>query len=263
MYKGKSFCCIVPARGGSNRLFKKNIRRMYGRPMISYVANAIKETGIFDRIICSTDAPKIAKIASDYGLDVPFIRPANLARHDSTIIDTIQHALTQIEKCDYVLCSQPTSPLVKSAQILGAADMLIEKDCDMVIGVCAADEIAANYSFPLSTTSLRNTMTREKIHEPYCPNGAIYLAKWEVFFNKKNFYETNVHAYKMDKISSIDVDDKFDFEIAEYFVRKRYGRKVSHKVAILRFILSLLFWLRPREAVEATKFPKFCRCRTD
>jgi CMP-N-acetylneuraminic acid synthetase len=236
MYKGHTYLAIVPARGGSNRLFKKNIRMMAGRPLIWYVADTIKQSGIFDRMIVSTDSEEIAEVAEECGLEAPFLRPADISDYKSSVKDALVHALKWVEendkKYDYVLMLSPTTPMVQPHHLRSAADMVIGRD--MVISVTEADYNSSNYSFELPDGSLKDLFTETYIDNipktKYCLNGAIYLAKWDVFRNRLHWYDTDVCAYRMDKADSIDINDKFDFEVTEYFIRKRYNTRTQRPV---------------------------------
>jgi CMP-N,N'-diacetyllegionaminic acid synthase len=234
MYKGRSFLAVIPARKNSKGFPNKNSCCLLGRPMFQYVAEAIQDSGIFDRIITTTDDPKVAEIARSCGVEVPFMRPAELAASDSLVIDAMVHALGEIkEKYDYVLLLAPTSPLVESFDIKMAADKLLDENADMVVSICKADLNSSRYSFvrPMNTNLtgvLSNASEKEsdiKRTERYCLNGAIYLAKYEVFANKKYYYDTNIYGYVMPCSRSIDIDNAWDFELAEYLLRKRKNGK--------------------------------------
>jgi len=230
MKKNKSFLCIIPAREGSKGIINKNIVDLNGSPLISYVIIAAMESKIFDKIIVSTDSKQIAQIAEEYNAEIPFIRPSYLATDDSKVEDTIVHALQYIEKhdkkYDYVCLLQPTSPLVKYFDIEKAVDLIFEKNGDMVVSV-GESPINMQWSASLSKDlSMKNFSygiygtNRQSCGGTYYLNGAIYIGKWNIFYEKKNYYKQNTYAYIMPYEKSIDIDSKFDLKMVEYLIKE-------------------------------------------
>ena len=107
---------IIPARLGSKRLYQKNIKNFYGKPIISYSIEAAKKTKIFDKIIVSTESKKLKKIAEKFGAEVPFLRPRKIADDKTHFNDAIIHTIIELKKKNYkiknVCCIYPTSPLI-------------------------------------------------------------------------------------------------------------------------------------------------------
>ena len=232
MLQNKSFICIVPARKGSKGIPNKNIKPMLGRPLISYCIQAAKDSGIFDRIVVTTDSEKIKA-----AVDVDVIdRPSELAKDDSLVQDAVAHALT--EEYDYVLLLEPTSPLVVGSDILKAAKELITKNADMIISVCRASPDVATIGRLGKNLSMKGflpkevrTCPRQQRPEYYYLNSAIYMGKWSIFKEKKDYYEQNTIAYVMD--NGVHIDDMGDWRLAEYFLSKRYKRRLSRWRALL------------------------------
>lgn len=232
MLQNKSFICIIPARGGSKGIPNKNTKPMLGRPLISYCIQAAKDSGIFDKIIVTTDSEKI-KAAVD--IDV-IDRPSELAQDDSLVQDAVAHALT--ERYDYVLLLEPTSPLVTGSDIYRAAKNLIDNNADMIISVCKASPDVATIGRLGKDLSMKNFLPKEvricprqQRPEYHYLNSAIYMGKWEIFKEKKDYYEQNVIAYVMD--NGIHIDDMGDWRLAEYLLSKRYKRRLSRWRALL------------------------------
>ena len=244
MLQGKSFICVIPARGGSKGIPNKNIKPMLGRPLISYCIQAAKESGIFDKIVVTTDSSKIIGVVMDLDLrtgDEIIPRPSLLAKDDSLVQDAVEHALLALtEKYNYVLLLEPTSPLVTGADIRLAAKQMLSKNANMIISVCKASPDAATIGRLGKDLSMKNFLPKEvricprqQRPEYHYLNSAIYMGKWEIFKEKKDYYEQNVIAYVMPPESSVHIDDMGDWRLAEYFLSKRYNRRVSRWRAIL------------------------------
>lgn len=223
MYRQKSFLAIIPARSGSKGLRDKNIKKLNGKPLIAYSIEAAKKSGIFTNIVVSTDSKKYADISIEFGADVPFLRPIELAKDESNSNDVIIHVLKELRKLgksyDYFMLLQPTSPLRDSIDIRNAVNLLFEKDANSVVSVCESE-----YS-PLLMNTLDETMRidnfysnalrRQELPTYYRLNGAIYLSKVDYFMKFKNFFGKKSYAYIMDQKKSIDIDTELDFIIAK------------------------------------------------
>lgn len=118
--------CVIPARGGSKRIPRKNIRPFHGRPMIGWSIAAAQGSGVFDRIVVSTDDAEIAAVARDQGAEVPFVRPADLSGDHAATVPVIAHAVAALDlPADTpVCCLYATAPLVQPADLLAALALL-------------------------------------------------------------------------------------------------------------------------------------------
>jgi pseudaminic acid cytidylyltransferase len=128
---------IIPARGGSKRIPRKNIRDFAGRPMIGYAIAAARDAGVFDRIVVSTDDDEIAAIAKEQGADVPFMRPPELSNDTAGTVPVIQHAMQKL-RCPAdaeVCCIYPGVPLLQAKVLREALDLLHTGGCDFVFPV--------------------------------------------------------------------------------------------------------------------------------
>ena len=139
--------CVIPARGGSKRIPRKNIRLFRGKPMIGWSIEAAQASGCFQQIIVSTDDPEIACVASSFGADVPFVRPVDLSNDYANTQAVIEHAFrwieTQHQACDYICCLYATAPFVQPTDLINA-EILI-KDCPVDTFVFSA----TSYSYPI------------------------------------------------------------------------------------------------------------------
>lgn len=229
MFNNKRFLAIIPARSGSKGLKDKNIKELNGKPMIAYSIETAKNSSIFDDIIVSTDSQQYANISLEYEASVPFLRPEYLSTDTATTNDVVEYTIKELMKLrkeyDYFVILQPTSPLRKAEDILGAVKLLFEKNANSVVSVCEVEHTPLYMNTLDETLSMDNFLPkdvksrRQELPKYYRLNGAIYLSKVDYFLKYKNLYKEKSYAYIMDKNRSIDVDDEFDFMIVESFVR--------------------------------------------
>lgn len=233
MYKGKTILALIPARGGSKGVPKKNIRLLLHKPLIAYTIETALEVDFLDKIIVSTEDLEIAKISREYGAEVPFLRPYELATDEAKSIDVILHAMDWMEKehgtFNLILLLQPTSPFRNSEDIKTALDIFFEKNARAVVSVCEAEHS------PLWMNTLNDDLNmkdfirkdilnknRQELGKYYRINGAIYIAEWDYLRQNKTFFGDKTYAYIMPKERSIDIDTEMDFKFAEFLIN-RYG----------------------------------------
>ena len=235
MIDGKKVLAIVPARGGSKRLPGKNRLILNNKPLIAWSIEAGLNSRYVDRVIVSTDDQEIADISKVWGAEVPFIRPQELASDHATTVDTIIHALNSVESgtenFDYVLLLQPTSPLRTSKHIDEAVEMMLEKCADSIVGVTEVSHpIEWSNTLP-DNLSMDDFISKEAYFtrsqdfpKRYQINGAIYLIKKEsLIASGRMISEVNSIAYIMKKNDSVDIDDQFDFILAESLFKRVVG----------------------------------------
>ena len=224
----KKILALILARQGSKRLPNKNHKTFHGKPLITYTFDALKKSKLFDRIILSTDSSKLYKLALKHKIDVPFIRPKRLSSDDSLAVDVIKHCLDYLKKngeeYDYVQYVMPTTPLKKSYDFINAYNFLQKKKADMIISVSKVSK-PKEWMRPLrKNLKMRNWTKRlnrnsQKFQNNFIINGCIYLAKWDIFFKKKNWYKQNTFAFEMPRSRSIDIDDIDDFNLAKAYFK--------------------------------------------
>lgn len=217
---------IIPARGGSKTLPRKNIKKLKGIPLIAHTILSAKNSKYITRTVVSTDDNEIACIAKTYGAEIPFLRPQNLAGDSSPTIDSILNMLDYLEKHekyypDYVLLLQCTSPLRNTKHIDESIEKLLSSNFDGIISICNA-EVNPYWTNILNKDKLqyfikegKQITRRQDLPEIYRYNGAIFLAKTETLKKEKTFEVENLTGYIMDEYSSIDIDTEIDFTIAE------------------------------------------------
>lgn len=232
MIKGKSVLAIIPARGGSKGLPGKNIKKLCGKPLISWTIEQAKSCSDIDRIVVSTDDREIAEVAKTYGAEVPFMRPAELANDTASTIDVILHAINWFKEhedyqVEYILLLQPTSPLREVEDIKSAALILKEKNALSVVSVCETDHHPWWSNTLPENGNMKDFIRPEILNKRrqdlplfYRVNGAIYLAETNYLQEHNEFLGPDTSAYKMPKIRSVDIDTAIDFEMVEFLMTK-------------------------------------------
>ena len=218
MYTNKKFLAIIPARGGSKRLPRKNVLDLCGKPLIAYTIEAALKSKYIDKVIVSSDDEEILNISSNFGADI-IKRPIDLANDTATTFDTIKHTIDNFEKYDYIVLLQPTSPLRNEKHIDEAIQLLEEKNADSIISVCEMDH-SPLWSNTLPKDGNMSNFLKDEIlnkrsqdlEKYYRLNGAIYICKTSKLLEEKSFIlKKKIFAYIMDRKNSIDIDEKVDF----------------------------------------------------
>jgi len=208
---------LIPARGGSKGLPRKNILEVAGKPLIAWSIDAAKRSRYIDRIVLSSEDSEIIDVAKKWGCNVPFIRPENLATDESSTIDVVLHAMKHLPNYDLLVLLQPTSPL------------RIATDIDACIEICVQDKIKTCASVTETEKSpywmyfldekggMQPIMGNEKTPQRrqdappvFVLNGAVYVAHYEWLLKHKMFVNSETIAYPMPKIRSLDIDTKAD-----------------------------------------------------
>jgi len=238
MINDKKVLAIIPARGGSKRLPRKNIMQLGGKPLIAWTILAGMQSKFIDKVIVSTDDKAIADISRQYGADVPFIRSDELSTDTATSMDVVRNAIQFIDvnnqEYEYVILLQPTSPLRTSLDIDEAFELLIEKKCDGIVSVMQVDhpvewtntlgeDLSLHEFLPEEVRNLRS----QDLPIRYRINGALYLSRIKTLLQAGTFiYGQGQFAHIMDAYSSIDIDTEIDFMLAETVMRSAHYRKI-------------------------------------
>ncbi len=225
---------IVPARGGSKAIPRKNIRNILGIPLLAYTIREALRAKTLTRLIVSSEDSEILTIARQYGTETPFVRPRELATDDSLAIDVAIHATTTMEEqegleYDYVVVLQPTTPLRTAGDIDGAVMKLIQSGADSVISVVDVGalhpyrmkRIVNGFLVDYAKEEIEN-MPRQNLPPIYIRNGAIYATKRDVLVKKRTFKGTACVPYEMPDERSVNIDSKLDLLLAESLLRIRY-----------------------------------------
>lgn len=224
---------IIPARGGSKGIPKKNIAALGGKPLIEYTFKAAKDSKLIDRLILSTDSKEIAEVGKENNVEVPFIRPKELSMDETPTLPVIKHAVDFMRdklkySADIILILQPTAPLRKPKHIDEALHLLINSDADSTVSVV---EVPHQYN-PFFTMKIDDgklsfykqegtkLTRRQDLPKSYSRNGAIYALRLETLNVKESLYGDKCLPYIMEFSESINIDSKYDLSIAGLFLKK-------------------------------------------
>ncbi len=232
MFGQETVLAIVPARGGSKRLPHKNLLPFHGKPLISWTIEAGYKSSLVDKVVVSTEDEDIKNIALDFGIDI-VDRPQELATDDAQVVDVLAHAVnvleTRGEYFTWLLLLQPTSPLRNVFHINEAFKMIEKNHGAGAVSVSAA-ECPIEWLGHLSDDGFMDSYFEEAklgtssrmVTPSYKVNGAIYASRMDLFLEEKTmFLKKGIVAYVMERDESIDIDDKHDFEVAQFLMAKK------------------------------------------
>jgi CMP-N,N'-diacetyllegionaminic acid synthase len=221
---------VIPARGGSRGLRRKNLRLIGGEPMLAHTIHASRAARRVDRTIVSTDSPEIARAATAAGAEVPFLRPAELATDDAPTVAAVDHAVRQIEASgatvDVVVTLQPTSPLRSAHDIDEAIALLERSGADSVVTVAPLDvpssvvgELIAGRYHPFLHDLNGTDQRRQVAPQVVRLTGAIYVTR-RGLLNAGRLLGDEPAALVMDGPAAIDVDDLKDLRAVRSALRR-------------------------------------------
>ena len=226
---------IIPARGGSKGVQKKNIRLLGGKPLIQWTIEAAMHATSIDRVILSTDDDEIAEVCKPLEVEIPFMRPKELAQDDSLAIDNYIYTIDRLnnefhENIEEFVVLLPTSPLRTPEDIDGAIKLFQEKDADSVISCVEmthppfwAKRIIhdARIESYFSVDPGMLNKNRQDLDAAYIPNGSIFVFKYSLLKEKYNYYSDKTYSYIMNRERSVDIDSILDFNYVEYLIGKK------------------------------------------
>ena len=226
MYKDKRFIAIIPARGGSKRLPKKNILPFLGKPLISWTINEALESSYIDLVTVSSEDQEILSVSKKNGAHV-IHRPMSLARDESNSVDVIVHVLEYLKlKYDYFILLQATSPLRTSEYIDGAIEYLINKEADSVVSVTETEHNPLWSNVLPEDGNMKGFIKKDiegkrsqDLKTYFRLNGAIYVVNIKKFLKFKTFMLEKTYAFIMPQDVSIDIDSISDFVCAEAILK--------------------------------------------
>jgi len=222
---------IIPARSGSKGLIDKNIKMLNGKPLMAYTIMAAINSEEFDEVMVSTDSPRYAQIAKEYGAKVPFLRSAETSSDSASSWAMVEEVLGKYRELgrefDSFCILQPTSPLREASDIKAAYKLYKEQAELAVVSVCEAEhsplwcgQLPDNKEFVgfIDPGAIKQRQAGGKF---YRLNGAIYIVNIDKFKEDKFLYQKGSYAYVMDQGRSIDIDNEWDFDLAEYCIKRR------------------------------------------
>ncbi len=218
---------LIPARGGSKGIPRKNIGAIAGKPLIVWTIDAALGVAAIDRVVVTTDDAEIAEVARAAGADVPFLRPVALARDETPGIDPALHALGVVPGYQTLVLLQPTSPLRTPGDITAALDLFTESKAPSVVSVSEARDHPFHCYARDSVGRLSALLPgggetrRQDLPAALALNGAIYVVDTKWLTAGRRFIGPETIGYVMPPERSIDIDTRLDWELAEVLLTKR------------------------------------------
>ena len=217
---------LIPARGGSKGIKRKNIKLFNKKPLIYWTIETALASNYIDRVIVSTEDEEIADISRSLCAEVPFMRPASLAQDNTTGIETVLHALEEISDVKNILLMQPTSPLRETYHIDEIFSLRSRFNNDSAVSIALAKK-HIDLFFSIDSRSRISPFSenlkfasRQDYSKKYILNGSLYLSTKESILNNKSFITSNTIGYIMPEEYSIDIDTQLDWDIAEFLMTK-------------------------------------------
>jgi CMP-N,N'-diacetyllegionaminic acid synthase len=219
MINGKSILAIIPARGGSKGIPRKNIRDLCGKPLIAWTIEEAKKSKYIDRLILSSEDDEIIAVAKKWGCEVPFVRPKALAQDDTPGIAPVLHAIdTLTDKYDYTVLLQVTSPLRTIADIDGCIECCLQQEAKSCVSVSEASEnpywmfsIEDDRKLKKLIATDKKYIRRQDLPKAYILNGAMYIAETSWLEETKDFNSLETIGYILPMKRSVDIDREEDF----------------------------------------------------
>lgn len=225
---------IIPARGGSKRLPRKNLLPLAGKPLISYTIQAGLQSHCIDELMVSTDDSEIARVSIEYGANVPFMRSSALAQDDTSTFEVVRNVIDYYKNekswlFEFIVLLQPTSPLRDAVEIEFAMELLHKNKADAVISVSEPDHT------PLWCNTLPNNLSMkgflrddvkfkrsQELDRYYRVNGAVYIINVSRLLAEQTFFiKNNIFAHIMPQEKSVDIDTGLDLKLCELLIQER------------------------------------------
>jgi CMP-N,N'-diacetyllegionaminic acid synthase len=221
---------IIPARGGSRGVPRKNIRLLCGKPLLAYTIEVALRSKRLDRVIVSTEDGEIAEVSRRYGAEV-ISRPPELAQDDTPSLPVYQHVIRHLEgtedyRAEIIVILQPTSPLRLVEDIDRAIEDFLKGRCDSVVSVCEVEHppqwmytLVRNRLKPI-TNDGENVTRRQNVPKVYRLNGAVYVTSRDIIMKENRVLGRDTAAHIMSPERSVDIDTELDFKLAELLMKE-------------------------------------------
>ena len=233
---------VIPARGNSKGIRRKNIRYFAGKPLLVHAIETAKKAPSVTRIIVSTDDKRAVTIAKKAGAEVPFLRPRHLATDTSNVVDAVIHLLDQLARGEdyrptHVLLLQPTNPLRTADDIENTFKLLKKTRADSVVSVCKTENLLftkdSRDALTIVNPDQAHATNRQQLPAYYRLDGCmIYLIKTDVLRKYRSFLAGKLIGYEIEKWRAVDLDEPEDFVVGELVFK--------HKKAIVERIKNLV-----------------------
>jgi CMP-N,N'-diacetyllegionaminic acid synthase len=226
---------VIPARGGSKGVPRKNIRPLAGKPLIHYTVESARKSRLLNRVVVSTDDMEIAEFTNNMGSEV-LMRPDTLARDDTPMASVIQHVLSSLAEDGYhpeiIVVLQPTAPLRRAEHIDGCLDLMSKTAANSIVSVSSIPaHFHPNWQFIISENGELRTFSgrrldeietrRQELSMTYTRNGAIYAVRRSAFNESGSLLPPPCMAYPMAAEDSVNIDSEEDFWVAERYLLQR------------------------------------------
>lgn len=226
MIHDKSILAIIPSRGGSKGVYRKNIRELAGKPLIAWTIDEAKKSKYIDEVILSSEDSEIIDVAKTCGCSVPFVRPRELALDDTPGIEPVLHAIEYMPNYDYVVLLQPTSPLRNVNDIDTAIEKCERNNGVAIVSVTESDK-SPYWMYRLGHKEIISPLMgiteiptrRQEAPKAYVLNGAVYVSTTRILKDEKSFLQKKTIAHVMPTERSLDIDSEMDFKICEIMLR--------------------------------------------
>lgn len=225
---------LITARGGSKGVPNKNVECLNGVPLVGWRAIAAQKSSCCDKLIISTDSQEIAAVAKEYDVEVPFMRPSELANDEASSVDVIKHALEFLDaeglNYDVVVLHEPSAPFCRSSDIDQAVNLLLERKADLVVSVyrhkihpihIGAIGSDGNFSEVIENVAILTSTNRQALAKQYTMNGCVYAFTSDFFRSRGTIYAKNSNslAFEMPSEYSVEIDEPCDLEWARYLLK--------------------------------------------
>jgi D-3-phosphoglycerate dehydrogenase / 2-oxoglutarate reductase len=226
---------VIPARGGSKGIPRKNLVALLGKPILAYTIEAAKSSKLLTDLVVSTDDEEIAAVAAHWGAHVPFMRPAELATDAALSLPVVQHAVLEMEKLkdhtyDVAVMLQPTTPLRSTEDIDAGIQLLLDTGADSVISVV---EVSGHHPFRMKRLVRDNVLInyidqgfedmrpRQQLPSVYIRSGALYVVRRSTLVEQDSFVGADCRAYVMPEERTVNIDTRLDLLLAEHLLREK------------------------------------------
>jgi CMP-N-acetylneuraminic acid synthetase len=222
MLDGNKILAVIPARGGSKGVPRKNIRPLAGKPLIAWTIEEAKKSKYIDQLVLSSEDAEIIKIAQSYECEVPFVRPIELAQDDTPGIDPILHAIEQLPGYNIVILLQPTSPLRTVQDIDAGLEFFMTHQAHVCVSVSETTKspywmfsLSKNFRVHSLLEKPTKALRRQDLPKSYVANGALFIARTDYLNKQQSFYTQDTLGYVMPRERAYDIDEELDFVVCE------------------------------------------------
>tara|TARA_Y100001935_G_C17196006_1_gene452563 strand:+ start:211 stop:900 length:690 start_codon:yes stop_codon:yes gene_type:complete len=221
MIRGYKILALIPARGKSLELKKKNVRNFFKKPLIKWTLDAVKKSKFIDKVVVSTDSEKILRIAKQYKLVSLSKRPKKLSTRHANMYDVINYEIQKNPGYNIIILLQPTSPLRSTSDIDKSLELMLRnkrKSCVSFVELKYRPELMYKIDKKQNLKKFKKIkliLNRQEVEKYFYPSGDIYISDILNFLKRKSFLDKNTYPFIIEKHKSIDIDDIYDFKLGE------------------------------------------------